>query len=117
MKTSELTGAQLDYWVAKAQGWHLSADGQHWDWNQASGQSLKFYSIAVESWKPSTDWAHGGPIMERERIGLAFKDGHWGAKLGAESWDIADQRFGPTPLIAAMRAYVASTYGEEVGDV
>ena len=61
--------------------------------------------------KPSTAWEHGGPIIERERIALEFLDGEWCA--WAPGPQRADGR-GPTPLIAAMRAYVASRFGESV---
>lgn len=66
----------------------------------------------------STDWSQGGPIIERERIRIVpfppsrTKEGWWagfdyttGASIGCA---------GPTPLIAAMRCYVASKLGDEV---
>ena len=52
----------------------------------------------------STDWAHGGPIIEREKMGVFPTHGGWAAGLQS----------GPTPLIAAMRCYVASVLGDEV---
>jgi len=64
--------------------------------------------------QPSTAWEHGGPIIERERITLEFLDGEWCA--WAQSPQGADGRDGrgQTPLIAAMRAYVSSKFGEMV---
>ena len=67
----------------------------------------------------STDWAQGGPIIERERIELIRWDGTWGVEEGTWVANIQheDKRFGgmmesegqgTTPLIAAMRCYVAS---------
>ena len=53
----------------------------------------------------------GGPIIEREGIGFTqFNDyPQWTAKHPqAVYFD------GPTPLIAAMRCYVASKLGDEV---
>jgi hypothetical protein len=58
---------------------------------------------------PSTNWEHGGPIIERERINL-WNEGHdWEASLYGKHivW-------GETPLVAAMRCYVASKLGDEV---
>lgn len=60
--------------------------------------------------RPSVLWDEGGPIIERERISLTER--------GADGW-FADLRgvspiMGSTPLIAAMRAYVASKFGQEV---
>jgi len=59
----------------------------------------------------STDWSFGGPIIEREKIRLNCGDGTWGVAEGV--WEAAHPRniyvsFGPTPLVAAMRCYVAS---------
>ncbi len=59
----------------------------------------------------STDWADGGPIIEREGIELLCES------LGFR-WVAMPQKGpewrGPTPLIAAMRCYVASKLGDEV---
>ena len=89
VKTSELDGAQLDYAVGKCRG-----------------ITLELHGIVPYS----TDWAHGGPIIEREKINLEWK-WEWRARLWADS----DEVFvAPTPLVAAMRCYVASKLGEEV---
>lgn len=102
MKTSELIGEELNRLVAIA------------------------FNPAPEwgEWKPSTNWAQGGPIIERERIDVTWSDNQWVAMWWADNSGMAKnsaQRFvhnrqkaGPTPLIAAMRAYVASKMGEEV---
>lgn len=56
----------------------------------------------------STNWAQGGPIIEREKISLmATLRGGWGAR----TLDFPPEyHFGPTPLIAAMRCFVASKH-------
>jgi len=92
MKTAELTGAALDWAVAKCEYFPVR-DG--------------FDDNCPEY---STDWAQGGPIIERERIDVLYEhDLRWIAvpQKGIES-------YGPTPLIAAMRCYVASKLGDEV---
>jgi hypothetical protein len=68
----------------------------------------------------STDWLWGGPIIERERITIeAYGDyPNWVASLTYEEKEFdgvarAEVR-GTTPLIAAMRAYVASKMGDEI---
>ena len=67
--------------------------------------------------KYSTDWAQGGPIIEREGMALNMEDTHeWRAAMW---WDDEDSKgdilmVGPTPLIAAMRCYVTSKLGDEV---
>jgi hypothetical protein len=69
--------------------------------------------IHTNGFTPSTDWAQGGPIIEREKIGLHCGDGTWGVDVGI--WEASHSRClhikrGPTPLIAAMRCYVASKW-------
>ena len=60
----------------------------------------------------STNWAQGGPIIEREGITLrCYTDALWDASIGRRLDYVAN---GPTPLIAAMRCYVASKLGDEV---
>jgi hypothetical protein len=92
MKVSELTGHALDWAVARCEG----GVGE----NQLLGA---WYA-------PSTDWAQGGPIIEREGIELQFDLYRWNAALGVMRFYIG----GPTPLVAAMRCYVASKLGKEV---
>lgn len=123
MKTNELTGAALDWAVAKCEGEEVS---------MVKGQLETRWTD--NGWKPSTDWAQGGPIIEREEIGLEFMDNFdgWSASLVLEhsqdrdnytdsqdrdSYTVTQDSFagyGPTPLIAAMRCYVASKLGDEV---
>jgi len=69
----------------------------------------------------STDWSFGGPLIERECIELAAYDAETSQPKNPEYWEATIyQRNGPvraegtTPLIAAMRCYVASVLGEEV---
>jgi hypothetical protein len=111
MKTSELTGAALDWAVAKCEG--FSATGYE-------ARRLKMRGASFEipkHWKPTEDWAQGGPIIEREGMALNMEDTHaWQAAMW---WDDEDSKgdilmVGPTPLIAAMRCYVASKLGDEV---
>ena len=62
----------------------------------------------------SSDWAQGGPIIEREGINLRALSG---ALWEAETWSAEGGQYlldGPTPLIAAMRCYVASKLGDQV---
>ena len=93
MQTSELQGAALDWAVAR----------------------LECFDNG--DWMPDycTDWAAGGPIIEVEKITvMALEDGGWTASVG-ELW-VAEEGgiCGPTPLIAAMRCYVASKLGSTV---
>jgi hypothetical protein len=119
MKASELEGAKLDYWVAKTLGDRLARIvgaeehercetrfGEQWPWSR---------------FMPSRAWMDGGPIIEREGIEWeqqSSTDGMtsgWLASVEPKSgkpnppW-----QWGETQLIAAMRAYVAAKYGDEV---
>lgn len=64
-----------------------------------------------DGYTPSTNWSQGGPIIDREKITThAHQDGDWCATVrGYDS-----EQSGHTPLIAAMRCYVASKLGNEV---
>lgn len=96
MKTSDLQGHQLDCWVARAQGWEVSKSDYY-----------------KHQWKPSIDWSQGGPIIEREQID--FEDGGTYAVIDRDC-DGVWTGSGSSHLLAAMRAYVASKFGDEVPD-
>jgi len=100
IKTSELTGPALDWAVAECEGNKYSK-----------------LTHLLELWEPSTDWAQGGPIIERERIRLdcAWSD-RWTAQhpYNAKIDGYTGWTKGPTALIAAMRCFVASKLGDEV---
>lgn len=117
MKVSELTGTALDYWVAKIEGLDIEL-----------GQDGKFHGSICdhtgEDWyhfSPSTQWHFAGPIIEREGIAPAPVAGKigismWSAWLPFANTEPPKYMYGGTALEAAMRAYVASKFGEEVAD-
>lgn len=132
MKTSELIGPALDWAVCLAEG------------NKPVLNPIRFGGVsygAVESElgyaikNYQHDWAQGGPIIERENIALRESKGKWYAITSSDLGDGEGARWilytfktvpktasksrqcrfsGPTPLIAAMRCYVASKLGDEV---
>jgi hypothetical protein len=110
MKTSELTGAALDWAVAKCEGLLLPDGGNL----QIFNKQLRAHPAKLGTlYTPSTDWAQGGPIIEREWIDLhCVNDSLWEAEVNAN--DYHNRKNGPTPLIAAMRCYAASKLGDEV---
>lgn len=100
IKTSDLTGATLDWAVAKC-------EGKENTWGRSKLKPYEYYRGQAYS----TDWAKGGPIIEREKIAIDCDDeGSWVASYNAKPVAY----YGPTPLIAAMRAFVASQFGDEV---
>jgi Protein of unknown function (DUF2591) len=63
---------------------------------------------------PSTDWAQGGPLIERERISVISDYHEIEEGWLAEGYDNGIQAFGATTLIAAMRVYVIGKLGDVV---
>ena len=115
MRTAELTGTALDWAAARCEGNdqvaqytpHLRVYHQRTD-------SLSSYTV---TFCPSTDWTRGGPLIERECIDIMFEGPEWYAYIryeAADGYNRTLQYDGPTPLIAAMRCYVASKLGDEV---
>ena len=93
MKTSELTRAALNWAVAKCVGVEIILAQENWNWYSSS-------------------WEDGGPIIEREGIettrGGVYDEHFWKATRSSTT------AYGPTPLIAAMRCYVASKMGDNI---
>lgn len=125
-KVSELEGYRLDQAVALAEGYRPDEEDRSAWWSP----TCNYIAIAPDSmrdgvrmgfgYRPSRAWEHGGPIIERERIDLD-QAGEGGGVTAAIHENLGDDNFsviaacdGPTPLIAAMRVYVASRFGEEI---
>jgi len=136
-KVRGLEGAMLDAAVAKALGFGerlMAVDGavcvttlidhERWISNKHGDGMLRLPMPPKEShtrFSPSTDWGHGGPIIEREQISIrpVFFEDYVECGFNVEYWEATCSRDGTfscgnTPLVAAMRAYVASKFGEEV---
>jgi len=105
IKTSELTGNALAAVVGRIEG-----------------IAPRFYD-ADQMWTaylPHELWEQGGPIIEREEIGIkrnapCSKGREWEAMPSITAKGAGGRwGYGPTPLIAAMRCYVASKLGDEV---
>jgi hypothetical protein len=126
IKVQNLTGTALDWAVAKCEGVEVQYDRMNkWfetqDPNYAEPNDPHVFA-------PTTYWEQGGPIIEREKMGVWWAThtvdaegteygNHWYAEPGMTD-ENADKSYicmtGPTPLIAAMRGYVASKLGDEV---
>ena len=116
VKTSELSGAALDWAVSVAQGYDYEISER--------GDVLTGDTIPIvdgdyagchedEIYRPSRDWAQGGPILERSGIGATVIEPEGPEWLAANHKGTYCE-YGPTLLIAAMRCYVASKLGEEI---
>jgi hypothetical protein len=111
MKTLELQGAALDWAVAKVM--QDDTIGVYFNENGRPMRDMARHGYEFDSWEPSTNWSQGGPIIEREKLQLGY-DNCPGGQWTAEHWDKDDWEVGPTPLIAAMRCFVASKLGDTV---
>jgi hypothetical protein len=118
VETSKLIGPALDWAVAKCEGEDYIAES-----------GVNGIGIEYEATNYSANWSQGGPIIERE-MSKVFRNvgGTWSAMIlkdvpltpeeqgtslalsRREQWNGS----GPTPLIAAMRCYVASNLGDTV---
>lgn len=111
IKTRELIDAALDWAVAKCLGWEgVICKNPAW----AVPLYIATNDTGLYTYAPSTDWAQGGPLKEREGIvsGPSVK-GDFFAFKPVKDADSA-KAFGPTELVAAMRCLVAVKLGDEV---
>ena len=122
IKTSDLTLLALDWAVAECEGMDIEI-------RPAGACGRPLYVLAAEAgrtpwtWTPTTSWHQAGPIIEREGIAIdvvraGWTIDSWVAALVHEDKEFDGvaraEEYGPTPLIAAMRCYVASKLGDEV---
>ena len=123
MKTSELTGDALVAAVAMCEGYtDLHKIEGRWphEYQFAMWPPRREYGV-MELWEIGSDrdWAFFGPIIEREKIAVRFEpECHWLFAPPEATWlanyNGVGEWYGPTPLIAAMRCYVASKLGDIV---
>lgn len=112
MKTIELTGPALDWAVARCENAGAAMVETHSRGRVLLLADTTEYNEPGETYSPSTNWAQGGPIIEREGITISrgFGGGYWWAVHDKNELEV----HGPTPLVAAMRCYVASVMGDEI---
>ena len=120
IKTIELTGIALDWLVAKCEG-KVEQGVYGTPEPTESGLHLHYCDVLLSHpYNPSTDWAQGGPLIQREKMTLFYdEDGQtYSAYVSLfRQHGMSNRtrwRSGPTPLIAAMRCYCCSLLGDEV---
>ncbi|KVN83445.1 phage protein NinX family protein [Burkholderia ubonensis] len=114
MKASELTGAQLDYWVARVLGdRHVRIVGEEehercetrfsdqWPWDR---------------FMPSRAWMISGPLVERFKLSLDYRPtiNEWAAGCRRLDDGLISTGFGETAPIAVCRAIVIACIGDDV---
>ena len=106
VKTADLTRPALDLAVAKC----LQPGYEEW----------RLIRWIEQEFAPTANWAQGGPIIEREELGLkrnapCSRGREWEASPSITAKGAGGKwGYGPTPLIAAMRCFVASRLGDEI---
>lgn len=109
MKTSNLIGPALDYAVSVAEARRGALPDDFW-----------LDEVKGGNFDPSGTWSEGGPIIERERIAVVWVEvsNKWMGYARGPFSSHKDKNYAPTsgstPLIAAMRCFVASSLGEDV---
>jgi hypothetical protein len=112
MLVANLRGQLLDYWVGRAKGVDPyvlpESDNRRLVINEATAK------YGFRYFEPSTDWAIAGPILEKEKISIVWFVDKWSASKseGQENMSSSEE----SPLIAAMRCFVASKFGATVPD-
>lgn len=111
IKTSEATNLQLDWAVAKSTQLEVQIlHGACYYWRTP---------IKRDVFKPSNDWAQGGPILSSERISRTIDHSglwvaYWTDGYGEEDYCKKWMQCDRSELVAGLRCYVASKLGDEV---
>ena len=111
IKTADLIGPALDWAVAKCV--------------QPGYEEWRLIRWIEQEFTPTANWSQGGPIIERENIGLekhrlegpwqwAACDWHPVVVQGHTCLERSKYVYGETQLEAAMRCFVTKHLGKEV---
>lgn len=124
IKTSELTGEALDWAVAQCEGYRVRFLGR-----PAYCAYVPKGKRSEYKWQPTLNWKQGGPIIERELVTVRpvfhaerlesgadhYRQDGWAAHISSKAFWVTPRPYeGSSPLIAAMRCFVASRLGEEM---
>ena len=103
VKTAELVGPALDWAVAQTEGVAYNAKYLVQTKCNMAGhiQSVKY----TANYLPSTDWAQGGPLLDKYCSALNKSDTGWWAHAGDRLGE------GGTALVTLCRAIVAAKLG------
>ena len=117
IKVSQATNVQLDFMVGTI---------EHSLGFEYRPRTKKCYAYderkLMKVYSPTTSWAQGGELIEREEIcikrqkpcSIGYEWNAWIWTKHIAKGGSSAGGSGPTPLIAAMRCFVASKLGEEV---
>ena len=129
IKVSEATGQALDWLVAKIEGMPLrldpmgfkadapgSAEAGWWVWLAQPGSMLigpGGDTMDRRRYSPSTNWAQGGPLKQREGItsGPCPFGGYWAGRGNVGDETVMGE-YGATELQAITRCFIANRLGD-----
>lgn len=122
MLVKDLIGAELDFYVAKAEG---KTDVELRTAQRATNKICIVKAAGGRmfdyTYSPSTQWNVGGPLIHKYGMPLQqITDDIWESEYSYTTDDATvdfKAIYGETPLIAAMRALVASVFGDEVESI
>lgn len=108
MRVTRLDGQVLDFWVAKSEGRQLLPTPPEADeFDPAVGLSWH-----PDVFQPSSNWAHGGPIVSNDWYDIETILIDW----FGPGWPYV-KAIMENPLKWFLRAYVASKFGDEVEEI
>lgn len=128
MKTSDLIGAELDYWTARAEG----VSAAELEIRQVQRPDPRMPDTICIHWRDearaialpySTNPSLWGPLIEKHTISVSKGSNQisfpgWYARLGLiNRYDEYEGEFGDKPEIAICRAVVRSVFGDELEDL
>lgn len=142
-KPQDLAGGELALWVARALSWPTYTQQRGPTAGEKRALPLyaedAIYFVDAEKamradfkvddhFRPHEKWSQGGAIIEREKIGLDRPSGgqkvpQWRAIVDNRSnrgdWALRSPivAWAEQPLVAAMRCYVASVFGDTLPGV
>ena len=116
IKTSDLIGAQLDWMVAKCQGY--VEQGVYGTPEFRDSEVYLCYCDAVlnSCYSPTTDWAQGGPLLNQHKISRTID--HSGLWIAYAGYNLNDEQrhmqCDRSELVAGLRCLVALNLGDTV---
>lgn len=123
IKIADAPNRVIDWLVAKAEGVQFVLHRGEAAIEEECDPDHHAHEHDFKQWKMwtflryTTDPAQAWPIIEREEISIERFNDFAGSKWAAEMYDPNREHqhksFGPTSLVAAMRCYCASVYGDE----
>ena len=115
-RTDDLSGRALDWAVADTLTWGSAPAPRYFACDCGHVEAIH-NADCLYAQSFSTDWGQGGMIIEYESIAIGrqvHRTEWWAKSFDGTGLGVTYRRTGPTPLIAAMRCYVASKRGYAV---